>query len=221
MSDFSLSHVALVMRNETDVLNVIRTAIAQFGADIVAELATISSIDAAERARSSVVFSIMSPRCPFAKNVAVTPVLIRAILRNASQKELEAIIRSHGIGLASQKSLRLFAASQFVREIDENVTREQLLAVVGISYKVSAMTLALLDQNAQVFTLDTHMVKGFCRIAGVEEMRGITDSAYVALETWILGIVRELNVSPFLAQWAMWNLWKGDSHESHLAIFGL
>lgn len=195
-------------------------------AAILQELDAMSHVDSVSRARHALVFSIVSPRCPFSKNVAVTPVIVRMMIdgvRDASA--FTSTLSAFGIGLQNAKGLSLAQVAEQIATMDAaTIDRTMLLAMRGVSLKVSAMTLALFDAASDVYTLDVHMIRGIARLAGFAELPNtITDSAYIRLERFMIDLSRELfpQLPVFVTQWAMWNDFKSGQHESHAAIFGL
>jgi hypothetical protein len=45
--------------------------------------------------------------------------------------------------------------------------------------------------------------------------------AYKAVMNMMITIADELDVSPFMLQWSLWNYYRNNTHETHLPIFGL
>lgn len=94
--------------------------------------------------------------------------------------------------------------------------------LTNMSHKTLRWSLALYDARSRVVTLDVHMCRGIARIAGLgDDYDGITDSAYAALEVYMLGIFDECGYGhmPLVAQWALWNEFRhAGIHASHAAI---
>jgi endonuclease III len=217
------THVAIIRNNRPAIAQAMRDSVRMHGTYVAAELDAIAQLDATDRARHAIVFSIVSPRCPFNKNVKVTPVLVNAIMsgeRNAHT--FTAILSAHGIGLQNQKGKNIASCAELIATMSD-VTRALCMSIRGIALKASAMTLALYDQHAEVYTLDTHMLRELCKLAGIAFDGSITDAAYRELETFMIDIARTEcpDVSIFLTQWSLWNTFKNETHESHTAIFGL
>ena len=222
---FTGSMVDNVAAYETEFVAQAQRAIDAHAATITAELDHIAaSCDAVTVARHAIVFSIISPRCHFKKNVAVTPPMVDLIMSGGSRDDIARLLHSHGIGLAPTKSLTLFDASDTIRDMT-TVDRSLLLLIRGISMKASAMTVALVDRNAPVYTLDTHMLRGLATIAGyAPNAYTISAAQYRRLEKWCVETLQAHfpDVPTFVTQWALWNEWgfKGE-HQCHLPIFGL
>jgi endonuclease III len=195
-------------------------ALARWSFYIWSELETIRGIPEHDRAYHALTFAIVSPRCRFAKNVAATPDLVRALQFGAPRGVLENILRQHGIGLAVQKSERLHAARPTLERFTPD--RAMLLELRGVGPKVAAMALALYDDTLPVFTLDTHMLAGITR----EDVNIVSPARYRALESVALAACNDSRrlvapyATPFAIQWALWCDYSGMGFQSHLPIFG-
>jgi thermostable 8-oxoguanine DNA glycosylase len=227
VSSINNSVVAQIKEHAPEVITAMRHAVNRHYDNIRAELDVIASLSNVDRARFAMVFSIISPQCPFAKNVKVTPPLLAAIMNHATEDEFRTILVANGIGLQNAKARAIADAAHFIRDItSESVTRDLLMKVRGISMKASAMTIALFDENAPIYTLDTHMLRGIMQVCGLHEKGTytITTAAYRELETWLVELAQnECNdASVFLTQWALWNEFgfKGE-HQIHTPIFGM
>jgi hypothetical protein len=185
------------------------------------ELETIKQIPEKERAYHAMVFAMISPRCHFDKNAAVTPDIVRALQFGAPVGSIERILRHYGIGLAYQKSHRLFDAKHAMERF--NPDRAMLLNLRGVGPKVSAMALALYDDALPVVTLDTHMLSG---ITG-QDVNTISPARYRHLEKFTLECMNDARrnvapyATPFAIQWSLWCDYSGKGFVSHLPIFGL
>jgi endonuclease III len=226
-SSINGSTVALIKDHAPKIVAAMRESVTRHHDKIRAELDVIASLSNVDRARFAIVFSIVSPQCLFEKNVAVTPPLLAAIMNHGAESDYRDILVANGIGLQNDKARALFAAAPFIREMTpESVTRDLLMKMRGISMKASAMTIALFDENAPIYTLDTHMLRGIMQVCGLHEKGTytITTAAYRELESWLVDIAQKecAETSVFLTQWAMWNDFGFDGeHKVHTPIFGM
>lgn len=199
-------------------------AVNVYGPEIQSELDTwASELSEHERAAHALTFALMSARCPFDKNAAVTPPLVDAIHAHADREELERIIRAHGLGLARQKSRYLSLAADHIRTATaDTMSPDALQHVRGAGPKIRAMAAHLFNEHARCFTLDTHMLRGLCRLSGIDgDTFTVTDAAYSAIEAACLEACSGIGDAPFVAQWALWCEWTGRGFISHSALFGL
>lgn len=201
----------------------IRNALDAHGAAIRRELILIDNAydgQSVNRARVALTFAMMSPRCPFRHNVAVTMPLVAAIMRGASAPDIETIIRGHGIGMAPTKARAMFAASPYIRDMGYPPERDMLVALRGAGLKVASMALALYDPWAPVITIDTHMVAGLDITTNAKRIR---PRDYLDAERAVLDTANEhFPLVPYFAiQWALWSHYSGAGFQSHLPIFGL
>ena len=205
-----------------------RQAVDKHYAAIMSELDRFDELSPVDRVRHAVVFSIISPKCPIDKNTRVTPVMVDLIMHGATEDQMRNLLLAFGIGMQNQKAGRLYANAEWLRNATSaNMTREQLVKLAGISLKTGSMSMALYDQNAEVFTLDTHMYRGLRELAGLAPEQGThaaADGRYKIIEQFYLDVAREhcADAPIFLAQWALWNEFGFDgAHQVHLAIFGI
>ena len=155
--------------------------------------------------------------------------LVRAIMSNASESEILAIFAEIGVGLQNQKTGRLLKNAAYIRTLTSGTLDRDIIAgLAGLSMKTASMATALYDQNAEVYTLDTHMLRWLCKLAGLTIQTGTyncsNDNRYRLIENHILNIVHNVaaDVPIFLTQWAVWNdTGFGGEHKCHLPIFGL
>ena len=110
----------------------------------------------------------------------------------------------------------------------EGMKKETLRALKGVGAlrgageKVMAMMIAPFNPDADVYTIDRHMVKIICDLIGEDRSAydGCTDAAYVMIERafikWHRANFPTLPV--FVSQWALWNGERKDVHASHLAL---
>lgn len=210
------------------LISIMRNAVDKHYTDIMSELDRFDELSPVDRVRHAVVFSIISPKCPIAKNTRVTPKIVKLIMNHASRDEIRDELLKGGIGLQNSKADRLYANSHFLRNCTSaDMDRDILAALPGLSLKTASMTMALYDQDAEVYTLDTHMLRELREIAGLPYEQG-THAApkgrYVKVEKFYMDIAKEhcADAPIFLTQWALWNEFgfKGE-HQVHLAIFGI
>jgi len=205
-----------------------RQAVDKHYTAIMTELDRFDMLSPVDRVRHAIVFSIISPKCPIEKNTRVTPVMVDLIVHGASEDQIRNLLLAFGIGMQNQKAARLYANADFLRNCTSaDMTRERLTQLAGISLKTASMSLALYNQHANVFTLDTHMYRGLRELAGLAPEQGThaaADGRYKVIEEFYLDVAREhcADAPIFLTQWALWNEFGfGGTHQVHLAIFGI
>lgn len=205
-----------------------RQAVDKHYSAIMSELDRFDELSPVDRVRHAIVFSIISPKCPIDKNTRVTPVMVDLIMHGATEDQIRNLLLAFGIGMQNQKASRLYANSDFLRNCTSaDMTRETLVKLQGISLKTGSMAMALYDQHADVFTLDTHMYRGLRELAGLPRAEGThaaADGRYKVIEQFYLDVAREhcADAPIFLVQWALWNEFGfGGTHQVHLAIFGI
>lgn len=199
-------------------------------ANIMHELMMFESLSPIERARHSVIFSIVSPRCPITRNAIVTPIIVRAIMEGVRDAEtIRSILVAHGIGLQNMKSTHIAGIAERLATLTSaSMVRDILADWPGLSFKTASMAVALYDAHAKVYTLDTHMIRWARAIAGLSPETGShtcsSAKRYRELESFLIGIAEEHcnDVPLFLTQWAVWNdAGFAGEHQTHLPIFGL
>lgn len=199
-------------------------------ANIMRELLQFETLSPIDRARHSIVFSIVSPRCPITRNAIVTPIIVRAIMGGARDAEtFRAILVAHGIGLQNIKSARIAGIAERLATLTSaSMMRASLADWPGLSFKTASMAVALYDAHAKVYTLDTHMIRWARAIAGLSPETGshtcTSAKRYCELESFLINIAEEHcnDVPLFLTQWAVWNdAGFAGEHQTHLPIFGM
>lgn len=224
----SLPFVDTVRTHEKAIKSAMRESVNRHSVSISTELAEIGTrVSLTHRAKSAMVFALMSAQAKFVPNVQSTQPLVEALDRFATRDELRDIIRENRLGLQENKSERLFQMGDYLRTIHaENMTKDALLVIKGLGQKTSAMAAALFNEHAPVYTLDVWMLRGLAGLCGMDAKvkYGITDAAYRELEALMVQWARETapEVPVFLTQWAMWNDFGFNGvHQRHTAIFGL
>lgn len=203
-------------------------AIAQFGLTVSREIDAFSTVNDHTRAARALVFAILSPQADFTQNVrAIDPVLTYLYNGGRNWQDVQDILKRVGYAMRSRQKCEFVAdAGDFiVSACRATMTRENVLKLRGYGMKASAMAMALYDATAPCMTLDTWMLNGLLGVRTTSVRNDTTYSAadpcYRAIEDMLLQLCQTHNVTPFVAQWSMWNLYRGGKHESHTAIFGL
>lgn len=224
--------VASIVTPETRarIVRYMRDSVDRHYGNIIAETARFGALSPIMRLRHAVVFSIVSPKCPIERNAAITPAIVRAVVDNhASAAELLPLFAQYGVGLQNTKSARIAANAEYLRNVTtDTVDRDTLTKLSGISLKTASMATALYDQDAEVYTLDTHMLRWLRDIANLPRETGTHNCTsrklYTVLESFLIDIARQhcADAPIFVTQWAIWNDcgFKG-VHQCHLPIFGL
>jgi len=198
-------------------------------ANIASELTLFDRLSPIDRARHAIVFSIVSPKCPIVKNATITPLLVNAVMHNATLEDLLSIFSEVGVGLQNMKAARIMANAEYIRTLTTaTIDRDVMSTLSGLSMKTASMAMALYDQNAEVYTLDTHMIRWAREVAGLTPEPGThacsNAKRYRQLESFLIDIAKEhcADVPVFLTQWAIWNdAGFNGEHQIHLPIFGI
>lgn len=224
------SDLAAILEARDEIVYNMRQSVDRHFGSITAELYTFDKLSPLMRARHAIVFSIISPKCPIERNALVTPVIVRAIMDGVrTAEEFRAILLSYGIGLQNVKSARIAKlAERLYTMTSADMVRDDLASWPGLSMKTASMATALYDQNAEVYTLDTHMLRWMCKMAGLNVQPGTyacsNANRYRAIERMFVELANvHCDDAPiFLTQWAIWNDAGFDGvHQCHLPIFGL
>lgn len=217
----------------------IDAALHDYGWQVTQELSAIAAyhdVDVLLHAQTCIVFSILSPRCKFEKNVRATRRFMNALDQNfATIDEVYQCITDNGNDSwfsAGGAARSLFASHAWIRSMSvEDMNKQVLLSlnragiVKGLARKTASMAIALFDAYAPVFTIDTHMMRGLLTCANMNPVGdlNINDSAYDLLEAACLNVIDSMmNGAPstyFLVQWALWDRWGFSQHVTHLPIF--
>lgn len=217
-----------IMSRRDAILDDVKTALMLYGENVRAELDAIATVPHDLRRASALAFAILSPQADFTQNVNAVRPLIDSLLRNDDETTTLSAIRSVGYCMTNAGKY-----SQYVRSRDlilfaqaSDMTLANVSKHAGFGLKTSSMGIALYNEWARVCTLDTWMLNGFLGTAASGKDKNAntytaSGPAYHAIADMFLSIADELNVSPFLAQWATWCYYRGKGFDSHLAIFGL
>ena len=185
-------------------------------------------------ARLATIKAIMSSGAPLDPNIDVAKVLYEALISGWNPthfEDVKALIagRSYGTAAYGNNVRAIIASWEGLKTLRaEDMTWDGLTALVnagvlfGLGMKTRSWALALYDSYSPVITLDRHMLRGFLRIAGVEVGPGdITISAarYAVLSEWLVANIADLMGGDIgLLQWALWNVFRGEGHSSHIAL---
>ena len=122
----------------------------------------------------------------------------------------------------------LFRSLETIRNIEpEDMTKDNLLALKkqgklgNVGEKTASMAIALFNGDADVFTLDVHMLRLLQSFVGgtTATNMGINKVPYRMLEATLVEWAHQHGYRPFVLQWAMWQIRYG-YFESHAGIFG-
>lgn len=110
-------------------------------------------------------------------------------------------------------------------------TPADFMTLTGVGPKIARWAIAPFNPDARCITLDRHMIAFMCDIAGIGKrsaFKVLTRKSgkhcpeYDALEQMFLSIADDLNVSPFVLQWSVWNEWRhSGQHASHVELVGI
>lgn len=220
MSKFGLAHYDALRYRRGAMANIMQRAMDTYAEGIRDELNQIHAQHSPfHRAQSAIVFGMCSPQADFAFNVSVTQPLVTALNRDTGVAELAAIIRHHYLGLHNQKARRLLAAQPFLRSC-EDTSPEAIRALDGMGPKCTALASHLINPWREVYTIDRHILRILCTVAELPFTKVASDAAYPRVEQWLLDLHHKLfpTCSPFVSQWALWNLSFG-RHMEHTGIF--
>lgn len=209
----------------------LRAAVALHGERIVAEIETIRAKraqDPALWARFVVAKAILSPGVKLDPNIRLAVFLRDAIERGETVETYDHAIpyikAAHYYGRSSGANVNraLNAYHSLKNHSWERAMEWSELTYPGLSLKTRSWALALNDASNRVYTLDTHMLRGFARLAGIDGTSfTITDSAYPKLAALLLDIHDQVcpDYAPLVSQWALWNEYRHPGiHASHLGI---
>jgi hypothetical protein len=192
---------------------------------------------------------MLSPQTKFAKNVRATVRMANSLYRDyefepeiddaAIERNIDKIyqvITNCGTDswvTAGSGAKAVYRSLDYLRNVDvSDMSKPSLWAlrkqniIFGFSDKTISMAVALFDSTADIFTLDVHMLRGLLRTVGVIDHTGgvhINHKEYEMIENGICALLATNypTVEPFVIQWALWNLWGFDAHQSHTPIFGI
>jgi hypothetical protein len=230
MASLSLtsSAIASFVARSDAITQELLESVALFGDVVSREVDAFATVDDHTRAARALVFAILSPQAKFDQNVrAIDPVLAYLYAGGREWKDVQDILKRVGYAMRSRQKCEFVvgAADFIVSACRATMTRENILKLRGYGMKASAMAMALYDATAPVMTLDTWMLNGLMGVRTTADKNETTlsaaDACYRAVEQMLLAACETHNVKPFVAQWAMWNLYRGGKHESHVRIFGL
>jgi hypothetical protein len=202
---------------------------------IAAEVAVMDALreqDAILHAQTSLVFAIISPQCWFGHNVAATRRIMDRLYDNfETVDDVYRILTNDGAMswvTAGGAARGIFTSLDTIRNIEpEDMTKDNLLALKkqgklrNVGEKTAAMAVALFNGDADVFTLDVHMLRMLQSFVGGITATSMTVNKvpYRMLEATLVEWARQNGYRPFVLQWAMWQIQHG-YFESHLGIFG-
>ena len=166
-----------------------------------------------------ILFSILSPNTRFNANVVAFERLM-AIWPTAEAGEIETAI--YGAQYHKGKAANVAKLAD-VDMLSLMQGKESIKALQGMGEKTASFAMALYDDMSSVFTLDLHMLRVILWAAGLQYKVNplIKPAAYRRLEVHMLEWCQKNDIlSPFVAQWSIWNAWGFNRHVSHLAIIG-
>lgn len=216
--------IAATMRHE----NAIREELAAF------DTARDTNPDA--WARLCVIKSILSPGARLLPNIAAAKAVYVHMVRGGKMESFEdfaAVVEglSYGTQCYATSVKALIKSWQTIKTLRaDSMTSEMLTALVksgtlaGQQDKARAWSLALFDSTSQVYTLDRHMLRKLCEIAGVSLPSGdiaIGAKAYRMIASMMLELHGQYfpTYGPLVSQWAIWNETRHPGeHAEHIAL---
>lgn len=228
-----------IVRNAGDAM---QRAWATHGDAIMGEIEAMAehrANDPYNHARAALITSILSPGVKLDKNIRQARRAMNCLYRHFRDNDAvyQCITdnrKDAGGRCGGQPAIALYQSLDFIRHIDpELMTKPALMALAkqdvisGIGHKTASFAAALYDVDADVFTLDVHMQRWVCDVAGRPDLAAskmeINDAPYAMLEALLVGIARAAlpGVPMFGIQWACWNEVSEGEHRTHLGIFGL
>jgi hypothetical protein len=196
--------------------------------DEIASLMLMRGKDTRRHAVRSLLFALASPQNRFDANVIVARKLHDRLSELESTDQIVKLLMEDKLGTVTSGAVgrAIFHNLDFIRNVKSFSGKSLRDAqrngtITGAGMKVTAMAAHLNDPWDDVFTLDTHMLRGIIdTVLGIRDTWTIQGTAYGILETALLDWAksrypREL---PFTIQWAMWAVFRG-TFDSHIAIF--
>lgn len=203
-------------------------AIAMHGDDVRAQLNAIGGLSHHVRASHALAFAILSPQADFNRNINAVPVLIDALQNHANNDVILYRLRECGYTMTNAGKVSQYLASRdlILDAAPSDMTYANVRSFKGYGQKTASMAVALYDQHAPVITLDTWMLSGLLGVAATGKRKNVNTytakgPAYEDIAEMLIDIAAELEVTPFLLQWALWTYYRGTATDNHLPIFGI
>lgn len=173
-------------------------------------------------ARRCILFAILSPQTYFDKNTLALQKLLEVWNDEPDISQIQDAVGD--VLYHKTKARNIYAVYDLLNTegLDEWSTYENILTIKGMGRKTSSFAMALIDANAPVFTLDVHMLRSIVwAVLGKHVNPSITPASYVRLQDIMVRWTKTNGlISPFVAQWSIWNMWGFNRHVSHLGIIG-
>ncbi len=236
--NLKVTDAEMVVNHGETLYHNINDGIRQYLPMVNAELLTIvgnREADSIRHAQQCLVFAILSPGCRIACNSLLARRFFDAIDAGVRFESCDDLYQEIATGVGGRgigRNIRsLFMSLETLLNISpDDMTKPVILALrkarrlMGIGEKTAAMAVALFNAQADVFTLDVHMLRWITSTLFdlTAEGHTIDDAAYRMLEPWFVNWCRTYYPaeSPFAIQWAIWDVRQG-KHETHTPIFGL
>lgn len=235
MANITKNDVETIARYRTEIADAMRYAVAMHADSIMREIAAFDAqreTNPVRWAQLTSIKSILSPGAKLPANIALARMLTDTmrngdILRTYDDAETYRSACKYGGRSVGKNIVNALIAWNVLRDVtpdamtwDTLATWNNGAALTGHALKTRSWTLALYDARNRVYTLDVHMVRGLCKIAGIER-DNITDAAYTMLAELMLDIHDETcpEYPPLVSQWAMWNEFRhAGKHAEHIAL---
>ena len=231
--------VEMIVDSGATIVAELRKAVRTYGPEIKQELRAIDearAFDPDYHAQRCFLIAITSPQTAFDKNVRAAKRIHEHLFEvfNTSD-DVQDVLEGWGddgyMGSTSQGRY-ILQSLQYVRALtgkecnwDSLWYARKAQRSIGVASKTIAFASALYNARARVFTLDRWMLRGLLAHTGIEVTQGeeitISPARYKTLQAFCLDCHDAANVGkrPFVSQWALWNLYRGDTFQSHVIAF--
>lgn len=235
MANITKNDVNTIARYRDEIAGAMRNAVNLHRDAIMREIAAFDAQrneNATRWAQLTIIKSMLSPGAKLDANIALAKMLTDTmrngdILRTYDDAETYRAACKYGGRSVGKNIVNSLIAWNIVRNVTPDAMTWNTLAtwnngaaLTGHAIKTRSWTLALYDARNRVYTLDVHMVRGLCKLAGIER-DNITDAAYTMLAAFMLELHDEIcpELPPLVSQWALWNEFRhAGKHASHIAL---
>lgn len=169
-----------------------------------------------------IVKGILSPQMKLSHNIRLARFVAYAIQHTdiASGPELYHIAVSAGlrVGVATGSHIASIIEQRdiILAMADADMTFDNLLKLKGVGSKVAAWIMSLYFGDADVYTIDRHMLMGFFG----ENNKTPTAKQYREIMVAVMALHREVlgDIPALVGQWSLWNMYRDGQHDDHYGV---